>query len=172
MTVEGHELVMRAPLDDSTVFDDHDLASHTHGGKAVRDQDRDSVVRQATKMFEDLRLGDRLSVRWDVADLPMRARIPSLTIQPLLENAIYHGVERLATPGVVEIEGRSKGDMVYLSVRNPLPEEDNRASSGNRIALENIRERLSLAFGPSARLSRAVDRTHYEVSIAFPLREQ
>ncbi len=61
--------------------------------------------------------------------------------------------------------------MIYLSVRNRLPEQDNRADAGNRIALENIQERLTLAFGPRARMSRAIDRTHYHVSIAFPFRE-
>ncbi len=130
---------------------------------------------EVTRIYQDMeqqRLGSRLRVDWRVEDVPGRALIPSLTLQPLLENAIYHGVERLATPGVVEIEGRCKGDMVYLSVRNPLPEEKDRAASGNRIALDNIQERLSLAFGPRARLSRAVDRNHYEASIAFPLREQ
>jgi len=130
---------------------------------------------EVTRIYQDMeqqRLGSRLKVEWRLEDLPGRALIPSLTLQPLLENAIYHGVERLATPGVVEIEGRRKGDMVYLSVRNPLPDEKNRASSGNQIALDNIQERLSLAFGPRARLSRAVDRTHYEVSIAIPFRDQ
>ena len=56
--------------------------------------------------IEDLRLGDRLSVRWDVAELPMRARIPSLTIQPLLENAIYHGIELLPDGGEVVVSGK------------------------------------------------------------------
>ena len=77
----------------------------------------------------------------------------------------------LSDPDIVEIEGRRKGDMIYLSVRNRLPEEHNRSESGNKIALENIQERLVLAFGPRARLSRAVDQTHYHVSIAFPFRE-
>ena len=129
---------------------------------------------EVTRIYQDMeqqRLGDRLKVEWRLDDLPARAQIPSLMLQPLLENAIYHGVERLAEPGVVEIAGRRKGDMIYLSVRNPLPEEKNRKPSGNKIALENIQERLTLAFGPRARMSRAVDQSYYEVSIAFPFRE-
>lgn len=129
---------------------------------------------EVTRIYQDMeqqRLGDRLKVEWRLQDLPGRAKIPSLMLQPLLENAIYHGVERLSEPGVVEIEGRRKGDMIYLSVRNQLPGQEHRASSGNRIALENIRERLTLAFGPRASLSRAVDQTHYHVSIAFPFKE-
>ncbi len=56
--------------------------------------------------IEELRLGERLKVRWDVADLPMRAFVPGLTIQPLLENAIYHGIEPLDRGGTVTVSGR------------------------------------------------------------------
>ena len=95
----------------------------------------------------------------------------SLTLQPLLENAIYHGIERLPEKGVVEIEGRRKGNMIYISVRNPLPIEKFKSGPGNQLAMNNIRERLELAFGPSARMSRAVDPTHFQVSIAFPYKK-
>lgn len=129
---------------------------------------------EVARIYQDMeqqRLGERLTVEWNVDELPGRAKVPSLVLQPLLENAIYHGVERLAHPGTVEIEGHRKGDMIYLSVRNPLPDDDNRSEPGNRIALDNIEERLLLAFGPRARMSRAVDRMHYQVSIAFPFKE-
>ncbi len=129
---------------------------------------------EVTRVYQDMeqrRLGDRLVVKWQLEDLPKQARIPSLTLQPLLENAIYHGVEPLPDTGVVEIEGRCKGDMIYLSVRNPLPIKKFKSEPGNQIALENIRERLKLAFGARANLSRAIDQTHYQVSIAFPVTE-
>jgi two-component system sensor histidine kinase AlgZ len=129
---------------------------------------------EITRVYQEMeqqRLGDRLIVRWQLDGLPQQARIPSLTLQPLLENAIYHGVEPLPDVGVVEIEGRRKGDMIYLSVRNPLPIKKFKSEAGNQIALENIRERLELAFGSSASLSRAIDQTHYQVSIAFPVKE-
>ncbi len=121
--------------------------------------------------MEQKRLGERLTVTWNIDDLPANARIPSLTLQPLLENAIYHGIEPLPESGLVEIEGRHKGDMLYLSVRNPLPPDDRRTGAGNRIAIDNIRERLELAFGPRARLSTAIDSTHYQVSIAIPYQQ-
>lgn len=128
-------------------------------------------VTRVYQAMEQQRLGDRLVVNWQLDDLPQHARIPSLTLQPLLENAIYHGVEPLPEVGVVEIEGRKKGDMIYLSVRNPLPIKKFKSEAGNQIALENIRERLLLAFGSKASLSRAVDQTHFQVSIAFPIKE-
>ncbi len=129
---------------------------------------------EVTRVYQDMeqqRLGDRLVVKWQLEDLPQQARLPSLTLQPLLENAIYHGIEPLPEPGIVEIEGRRKGDMIYLSVRNPLPINKFKSEPGNQIALDNIRERLELAFGSSASLSRAIDQTHYQVSIAFPVKE-
>ncbi len=129
---------------------------------------------EITRVYQEMeqqRLGDRLVVRWQLDDLPQHAPIPSLTLQPLLENAIYHGVEPLPDTGVVEIEGRRKGDMIYLSVRNPLPIKKFKSEPGNQIALDNIRERLQLAFGSSASLSRAIDQTHYQISIAFPIKK-
>ena len=72
---------------------------------------------------------------------------------------------------LVEIEGRRKGDMIYLSVRNLRPIDKYQSNPGNQIALENIGERLVLAFGPRASISRAVDQTHYQVSMAFPYKE-
>ena len=121
--------------------------------------------------MEQQRLGDRLQIDWDIDDLPRNARIPSLTLQPLLENAIYHGVEPLREPGAVEVSGRRKGNRVYIRVRNQRPIDKYKSSPGNRIALDNIRERLLLAFGPGSGLSLAVDETHYEVTLAFPFKD-
>ena len=72
---------------------------------------------------------------WDVADLPMRALVPGLLMQPLLENAIYHGMSR-ARPGRCDRERILDGDIVGLTVRNPLPEAGEAAHAGNRVALE------------------------------------
>ncbi|MDJ0927237.1 MAG: histidine kinase [Gammaproteobacteria bacterium] len=137
-------------------------------GKEMVRLDQELEITRVYERMEKQRLGERLHVNWDTAELPADARIPGLTLQPLLENAIYHGIERLPDPGAVEVEGRRKGDMLYLSVRNPLPVDKLRSGPGNRIAVDNIRERLQLAFGQRARLSTAIDATHYQVSIAIP----
>lgn len=145
-------------------------ASLSDSKKMVRIEQELEITRVYQRM-EEHRLGSRLDVDWRVDDLPLTARIPSLTLQPLLENAIYHGVEMLPEPGTVEIEGRRKGDMIYLSVRNLRPIDKYQSNPGNQIALENIGERLVLAFGPRASISRAVDQTHYQISMAFPYKE-
>jgi len=122
--------------------------------------------------MEQQRLGRRLVVDWSVDELPMRALIPGLTIQPLLENAIYHGVERMAGKGVVRIEGRRAGDMICLMVSNPMPAtRADQSRNGNQMALDNIRERLRLAFGGRATVEAGRSGECYQVTIRFPYME-
>ena len=78
-------------------------------------------IARTHERIEQLRLGERLQVHWDIDALPMNARVPSLIIQPLLENAVYHGIEMLPNGGRVSIEGRQIGDMLKIEVRNPVP---------------------------------------------------
>jgi len=122
--------------------------------------------------IEQLRMGDRLRVRWNVDELPPTALVPALTIQPLLENAVGHGVEHLEDGGEVIVEGTSAGDMVVLRVRNPLPLDDPRASTGHGIALDNIRERLALLYGPRASVAAGREGDEFVVQLRFPVIEQ
>jgi len=69
--------------------------------------------------MEAQRLGPRLRVEWQVADLPARATLPSLLLQPLLENAIYHGIEPAHDPGSIRIRGRHHGELLELTIDNP-----------------------------------------------------
>ncbi len=82
--------------------------------------------------IEALRLGDRLAVTWDVGELPMRAFVPGLTVQPLLENAIYHGIEPLEHGGTVTISGRVVGGEVEIVVSNPVADERRRRRAAQR----------------------------------------
>ena len=122
--------------------------------------------------IEMLRLGERLRVDWDVADLPMRARLPGLTIQPLLENAIYHGIEPLDSGGTVTIRGSLKDDRIEISVGNPIsPVERGESHKGHRIAVDNIRERLRLAFDGRGSLQIVETEGRYEATVRFPVTE-
>src|SRR5690606_14562467 len=96
--------------------------------------------------MEALRLGERLAVCWDTEALPADALLPPLTLQPLLENAIYYGIEPRVEPGLVDIHGRREGDMLYLSIANPRPATSGPSSRrpGLGMAQANIRERLQL----------------------------
>jgi two-component system sensor histidine kinase AlgZ len=122
--------------------------------------------------IEKLRLGDRLKVRWDVADLPMRTLIPSLTIQPLLENAIYHGVELLPDGGEVTVVGKCDEHYLSISISNPVAIGKRRAKDGNKMAMDNIRQRFELAYGNRATVEVEDTETTYTVRLRFPLDEK
>jgi two-component system sensor histidine kinase AlgZ len=121
--------------------------------------------------IEKLRLGDRLRVRWDIGELPMRALIPSLTIQPLLENAIYHGIEMLPDGGEVTIRGQRRDDRLSITVSNPVVAESKRKKSGNRMALDNIVQRYELAYGNRASVTAGESDGHFRVHLDFPCEE-
>jgi len=122
--------------------------------------------------IEALRLGERLKVTWDVADLPMRAFVPGLTVQPLLENAIYHGIEALEHGGTVVVSGRVVAGVIEITITNPLaatrPPSDR---SGNHLALDNIRQRLALAYGGRGSLTVEQQPDQYRVTMRFPVTE-
>ena len=121
--------------------------------------------------LEQLRLGDRLNVIWNLEAMPARARIPPLVLQPLLENAIYHGVEPSIAPGQIELSVWREGKQVHTVVRNPYLGEGRLHQSGNRMAVENIRERLKLHFDVEAAMTTRLDTAIYEVHIVLPYRE-
>jgi len=126
-------------------------------------------VAQRYLRLEALRLGDRLQVEWSIERLPRKRLVPSLILQPLLENAVYHGIEPLPKGGRISIHGTAEGRRISISIRNPRatgnPDAHRR---GNRIALENIRLRLELAFGVQAGVSlREID-DEFETILYFP----
>ena len=122
--------------------------------------------------IEKLRLGDRLRIQWNIDELPMRALIPSLTIQPLIENAIYHGIEQLPEGGDVTVTGRREDDRLTIQVSNPVPSRRERRQPGNQMALANIRQRFELAYGPKATVSTDSGDDRYRVDISFPYHEE
>jgi two-component system sensor histidine kinase AlgZ len=118
--------------------------------------------------IEKLRLGDRLSVRWDIAELPMRALIPSLTIQPLLENAIYHGIELLPEGGEVLVSGRRDGDNLRIEISNPVVPGEQSKKEGNNMAMSNIKQRYELAYGGRAAVNVESGTNEFRVLLTFP----
>jgi len=125
-------------------------------------------VARIYQRIEQLRLGERLHVIWDVTDLPMRAMVPGLLMQPLLENAIFHGIEPRAAGGIVTISGALDGGIIGLTVRNPLPEEGDSVHAGNRIALANIRERMELLYPGRSSVEATRIGDEYIVRLHFP----
>lgn len=120
--------------------------------------------------LEKLRLGERLLVHWDVENCPPDALVPPLMLQPLLENAVYHGIEPLGEPGRIDIRVWRERERVGFELSNPCPAEADR-HVGNQMALANIRERLMLFFDLEAQLDAARRGDLYVVRIAFPYRK-
>jgi len=125
-------------------------------------------IARVYERMERQRLGERLRVNWRLDRLPTDAMLPSLTIQPLLENAIYHGIERLPDPPAVEVTGRREGEQIHITITNPTPSGGGPERAGNQMAIINIRERLALAFGQHAGLKTEATADQFSVTLAFP----
>jgi two-component system sensor histidine kinase AlgZ len=119
--------------------------------------------------LEALRLGERLSVTWELEAAPMDALMPPMVLQPLLENAVYHGVEPGTGEGRVQVRIQRHGARVHVRVDNPYIEE-HAHRQGNRMALENIRERLQLFFDAEASIAMRVADGRYVVEMEMPYR--
>jgi two-component system, LytTR family, sensor histidine kinase AlgZ len=120
--------------------------------------------------LEKLRLTDRLNVEWHLKSMPGDALVPPLVLQPLLENAVYHGIEPSSAAGVVSINIFYKGGEVHAILRNPYRADGGRHHAGNKMALANIRERLRLHFDAEGSLESRVRDAIYEVHIRMPYR--
>ena len=121
--------------------------------------------------IEALRLGDRLQLQWHIADGLQNQAIPPLTLQPLVENAIYHGIQPRAQGGIVRVEAQASGDFVYLLVQNPKPEPGHSGHDGNRMALDNIQARIQALFGDRAVLKHSHQGDIYTVTLRLPAQQ-
>lgn len=119
--------------------------------------------------LETLRLGQRLRINWRVpAPLPL-VSLPALTLQPLVENAIYHGIEPIYEGGVIDINVTSADGFITITIANPVLEDRSvQHREGNQMAVENIRERLHLAFGGAASLSLSEVDELFTVTLKLP----
>ena len=159
------------PRAEEAVQDLADLFRATLADKGTITLAEELEVARTYQRMEQLRLGARLQVEWRTDALPADALVPGLVIQPLLENAIYHGIEPRAEGGTVTISGEVSGELITIVVRNPLdPVPGHR--EGNRLALANIRERLSLLYGERALMKSGRFDAEYIVTLRFPLIER
>jgi two-component system sensor histidine kinase AlgZ len=121
--------------------------------------------------IESLRLGDRLQVDWRLdSDLPLDLPIPALLLQPLVENAIQHGVQCLSEGGTLTIQLEKRATALRITVINPQPASlDDRHESGQRMAQDNIRQRLQLAYETLDPLVISETPDRYQVTLTLPL---
>lgn len=149
-----------------------DLSELFRAGLRTDDQliplSRELDLCQRYLAIEALRLGDRLKLEWQIAENLERQAIPPLTLQPLLENAIYHGIHPRPDGGIVQVDARAKGSFIYLMIQNPKPEQNREQHSGNRMALTNTQSRLRALFGEPAVLKHSHQNDIYTVTLRLP----
>lgn len=119
---------------------------------------------------EQQRLGGRLRLEWDLEELPEAAALPLLVLQPLVENAVYHGVEPGSETGVIRIAGRYRNHRINLSVRNSLPLSGSGKvrRKGNRMALDGVRQRLAAMYPEFSSLTLGRVEDEFQVRMVFP----
>ncbi|MCB1644802.1 MAG: sensor histidine kinase [Pseudomonadales bacterium] len=120
--------------------------------------------------IEGLRLDERLRVDWDVQVDPDSIRIPLLTLQPLLENSIYHGIQPLPGGGTVTVSIYEQEGHLVTCITNPRPDKNYSHAHGNRMALDNIARRLEAIYGREAKVETESLETTFRTTISYPLK--
>ncbi len=165
-------LIMSRPEDAERVVED--LAELLR--VSLQDGQRNATVADELRIcelylgIEQLRLGERLQVDWQVDPAVRERPMPSLILQPLVENAVYHGVAQLPAGGTISVSVMERGGRVAVVVANPAPDKPAR-SGGHHIALENIGQRLQALYGADGRLSVTRPGGDYRVELSYPPQE-
>jgi len=117
--------------------------------------------------IEQVRFGDRLQVERHVDGAASQCRVPPLLLQPLVENAVTHGIAGLVEGGVIRLNVSRRDQRLSIAIENPR-DTDSPRSARSGVGLENVRQRLIAMFGADARLDTRVDDACYRVELAMP----
>lgn len=135
--------------------------------KQVRLEEELELCRRYIEI-EQLRLGERLDVKWELAT-PNDAMVPALLLQPILENAIYHGIESQTEGGSITIKGALENKQIEFTISNSLPDKNSlQRQHGNQLAQENVRERLSALYAQRGKFNISENEGMYKVTLQFP----
>lgn len=119
--------------------------------------------------IEQYRLGDRMKQVWEIDPQLLQTELPILTLQPLVENGVYHGIEPCPEGGTLHIQGWIVDRFGFLRVTNPMPDfQRSNRQVGNNMAMENIRQRLEMAYGKDAHMRAHKLNNQYQVTLRFP----
>lgn len=119
--------------------------------------------------IEQLRLDSRLQINWQIDKGIESEQIPSLILQPLLENAVHHGLAQLPQGGEISVQIFLQGQFICLQVGNPIPETSaNGDSSGFHLGLDNIAQRLSVLYGSAAEMDINPQGSYHTVILRCP----
>ncbi len=116
--------------------------------------------------IEQLRFGTRLRVQRELDDLPPDFPLPRLLLQPLVENAIRHGIQPLREGGEVTLRGHRDGDGVRIEIINPLSASP--SAPGNGHGLDSVRQRIAYRYGPRAKVQAGAQGDRFVVLLHLP----
>jgi two-component system sensor histidine kinase AlgZ len=119
--------------------------------------------------IEQVRFGERLLLEWSLDDSANAARLPPLLLQPLVENAVKHGVEPSSNGARVRVSTQRRGSTVVIKVSNTVNEPVDKPQAGHGLALVNVRERLSLLHDVQGRFQYGLKNGVFQVRIEVPL---
>ena len=165
-------LVATRPAEAETLIED--MAELMRSGLEARSRlvplSEELTLTRGYLRIEQARLGQRLTVNWDVAPGAEALDVPLLSVQPLVENAVYHGIERLPAPGTIGILVRRDGNLLQVEVSNPRPDATAPVHQGQRLAVDNIAQRLALIYGEGqARLELGADGDRFVSRLTLPI---
>lgn len=161
-------LVRAEPAKAEALLEDlSDLFRHalTELGDSVTLAD-EIVLAQRYLAIEQVRFGDRIQVEWVLDPLADEARLPPLLLQPLVENAVKHGVEPSALGAQIKISTQRRGSTVVIKVTNTVPA--GQGEPGHGVALRNVRERLSLLHDVQGQFQSGLKKGIFQVRIEVP----
>ena len=118
--------------------------------------------------IEQVRFGSRLQVERRIDDTASQCRIPPLVLQPLLENAVAHGIAGLIDGGTIRLAVERRDGRVWIAVENPRDPDAMPRTRGVGVGLDNVRRRLAIVFGGAARLDATAGPDGFRVAIDLP----
>lgn len=164
---------MIAPRPDDAEQAVEDLAelirASLEGGHNISRFEDELILCRKYLRIEANRLGRRLRLRWETKAIPDHAHIPQLLLQPLLENAVYHGIEMLEEGGVVHVKGERLGAGYRVQISNPRADRVRPAGAGHSLGMNNIQRRLEAIYGPEARLEQHESGQLHVVTVSIPV---
>ena len=121
--------------------------------------------------IEQIRMGSRLQVKWNIDEGLHQAQLPGVCLQPLLENAVHHGVQRIPEGGTVTINAERQRNRCVITICNPVA-DSGPGKEGNGMAMDNVRHRLAALFGESGQLRTRQSAEYFEVELSVPAAEE
>jgi two-component system sensor histidine kinase AlgZ len=119
--------------------------------------------------IEQVRFGSRLKVEQDIKEECQKVMVPPLILQPLVENAVRHGIAHLVEGGTIQLHCERRGDRIVIQIQNPI-DLDRPRRKGSGLGLKNVRSRLNTLYDNEARVDVEETNEYFQIKLSFPIR--